>query len=876
MASKYYDTTAVLQVIGNVYNNPSLLGQTDKYSITDEDFANSFHRIVFGCIYKLYELGAKKITIANITDFLADRPKLEAEFKQNKGEEWLMRITEGAIPDSFDYYYNRLKKFSLLRAYDNFGMDVRFLYDPDNILDGKKKQLQEDFLDNSTLDQIATKIDEKIESIKIKYVDDVYDDAMLAGEGIEELIDKLKEKPEIGIPLYGPLINTVTKGARLGKFYLRSAPTGMGKAIPNYTLIPTPSGWKKVEDIKVGDKLFGQKGEVTTVLKVFPQIEDKEIWKVAFADGRIAECCKDHLWTYRYDSHRGYSYRTESIEDIYNRSLKLKNGLKDSDNRGYRFQIQLNEPVQYSTKKYSVEPYTMGALIGDGSFRFVETNKALTFSSENEEIPNYIARSLGEGWYPKKNSHYNFNYTFKHISDEKHNLWVTEILKDYPELIMCKSEDKFIPRIYLEGDVSQRYALLQGLMDTDGSIDEKGRTNFTTISEQLKNDVIELCHSLGMVVSCHEDIRSDKYTTGKCFNLHIQAKKEVKPLMFKVKRKKERALNYAASNKRSEYKETIGIVSIEKTGKKVPMTCFMVDNENHLFLMNDFIVTHNSRTMCADACYIGTDTIYEPSFGSWIKTTPAQPVLYISTELDLSEVQTMMLSFVSAVNEDHILTGRYVGDEEDRVRFAAKLIKESKIYVEYKPDFSLKDIEDIIKKNIREHDIHYVFYDYIHTSMKILEEISRRSGGVRLREDNALFMLSVTLKDICTTNDVFIMSSTQLNGDWKDSETPDQNLLRGAKAIADKIDWGAVMLPVTQPDKEKLQRILQSTAFDIPTIKISVYKNRRGKYKGVYLWCRADLGTCRVEPMFVTDYSYELQQVPDLKILMEEDLGGAF
>ena len=512
MASKYYDTTAVLQVIGNVYNNPSLLGQTDKYSITDEDFANSFHRIVFGCIYKLYELGAKKITIANISDLLADRPKLEAEFKQNKGEEWLMRITEGAIPDSFDYYYNRLKKLSLLRAYDNFGMDVRFLYDPDNILDGKKKQLQEDFLDNSTLDQIATKIDEKIESIKIKYVDDVYDDAMLAGEGIEELIDKLKEKPEIGIPLYGPLINTVTKGARLGKFYLRSAPTGMGK----------------------------------------------------------------------------------------------------------------------------------------------------------------------------------------------------------------------------------------------------------------------------------------------------------------------------------------------------------------------------SRTMCADACYIGTDTIYEPSFGSWIKTTPAQPVLYISTELDLSEVQTMMLSFVSAVNEDHILTGRYVGDEEDRVRFAAKLIKESKIYVEYKPDFSLKDIEDIIKKNIREHDIHYVFYDYIHTSMKILEEISRRSGGVRLREDNALFMLSVTLKDICTTNDVFIMSSTQLNGDWKDSETPDQNLLRGAKAIADKIDWGAVMLPVTQPDKEKLQRILQSTAFDIPTIKISVYKNRRGKYKGVYLWCRADLGTCRVEPMFVTDYSYELQQVPDLKILMEEDLGGAF
>jgi len=100
--------------------------------------------------------------------------------------------------------------------------------------------------------------------------------------------------------------------------------------------------------------------------------------------------------------------------------------------------------------------------------------------------------------------------------------------------------------------------------------------------------------------------------------------------------------------------------------------------------------------------------------------------------------------------------------------------------------------------------------------------------------------------------------------------------LRGAKSIADKIDWGSVMLPVVEADKEKLNKILQSTAFDMPTIKMSIYKNRRGRYKGVYLWCKADLSTCRIQPMFVTDYSYELQQVPDLKIITEEDLGGAF
>jgi hypothetical protein len=63
--------------------------------------------------------------------------------------------------------------------------------------------------------------------------------------------------------------------------------------------------------------------------------------------------------------------------------------------------------------------------------------------------------------------------------------------------------------------------------------------------------------------------------------------------------------------------------------------------------------------------------------------------------------------------------------------------------------------------------------------MKILEEITRRSGGVRLREDNILFMLSVKLKDICTQYGVFIESATQLNGQVAETDTPDQNLLRG-------------------------------------------------------------------------------------------------
>ena len=506
MGSKYVDTTAVMQVIGCVYNNPKILEYTDKYSIVDEDFSDTFHKTVFGAIYKIHELGANKITLESLSDFFTTRPKSAAVYKQGKGEEWLLRISENCMPSAFDYYYGRLKKFSLLRAYDNCGVDVSDIYDPDNILDTKKKQMQEDLLDNASLEDIANKVDEKIEAIRYQYVDESFGEAQQAAEGIFELIEKFKEHPEVGVPLYGPLINTVTRGARLKKFYLRSAATGIGK----------------------------------------------------------------------------------------------------------------------------------------------------------------------------------------------------------------------------------------------------------------------------------------------------------------------------------------------------------------------------TRSMIADCCYIGCNKIYDENFG-WIGSGPAEPVLFITTEQELEEIQTMMLAFLSNVNEEHILNGEYGDGEEERVIQAAKLLRESPIYVEELPDFSLQDVENKIKKNIRDHDVKYVFHDYIHTSLKILEEITKRSGGVKLREDNILFMLSTRLKDICNQYGVFIMSATQLNGDYQDSKTPDQNLLRGAKAIADKIDYGAILLSVKDDDLVSLENILSTSIFEKPTIKMSIYKNRRGRYKGVILWCKADLGCCRIKPMFCTTYDYEMVSIDDVRIRIDEE-----
>ena len=502
MNSKYTDVPACMQVIGGVYNNPSLL-DNEKYSFTEEDFTEEFHRILFGSIYNLHQLGATEINVNTITDYLETRPSKLATFKVNNGVEYLHKLSESTQMAAFEYYYSRMKKMTLFRMYsEKVGMDLKWLYDPDNIFDMKKKQAQEDWFDNTPIEKIADLIDGKIQQIRMKYIDNADTIFQQAGEGVDNLIPQLMEFPEIGYPMYGKIINTVTRGARLGKLYLRSAATGVGK----------------------------------------------------------------------------------------------------------------------------------------------------------------------------------------------------------------------------------------------------------------------------------------------------------------------------------------------------------------------------TRAMIADCCFIGCDELYNPETNQWEENGTKEPCIFITTEQQLDEIQTMMLAFISNVNERNILNNEYYGDELDRVRKAAQILKSSSIYVKRLPDFTLQDIENTIKFAVREWDVRYIFHDYIHTSMKILSEVSGKSRVEGLKEYNILFMIAVRLKDLCVENGVFIETATQLNSEYRSANVYDQNLLRGAKSIADKIDLGAIMLEVSTDDREALSDVVSRNGLPMPDIKISIYKNRRGEYKDILLWCTSNRGCCKINPIFVTNYQYELINIPDIKI----------
>lgn len=366
---------------------------------------------------------------------------------------------------------------------------------------------------------------------------------------------------------------------------------GTGKAQPNSTLIPTKNGKIKLGDIKPGDKILDRVGEETTVLAVYPQ-GLKDNYKITFSDGRISYCNNEHLWSC-YTS-KG-NLKTLTVQEMLETGLQSKSG-------EWKYKIPTNNAVEFPEKKYSVDPYVVGAFIGDGCC----AESALTFSSSDEEIVKEIATLIdAKEYYKSSEKNYNWNfylkdekqYTFKNnLGEFKVLRFLTkDLFKDIPELVGTTVK-KRIPEKYKYGSINQRFSLLQGLMDTDGTIDnvEKGRTRFTSINLDLIKDVQEICWSLGFSASITEDNRSEKYKTGICYTLSISCPKHIKPLLFRLKRKKDIAIGYSQNNKKSIHAKGLTIKSIEKMSQQEEMTCLLVDNKEHLYLTEQYIVTHNT------------------------------------------------------------------------------------------------------------------------------------------------------------------------------------------------------------------------------------------------------------------------------------------
>lgn len=186
-----------------------------------------------------------------------------------------------------------------------------------------------------------------------------------------------------------------------------------------------------------------------------------------------------------------------------------------------------------------------------------------------------------------------------------------------------------------------------------------------------------------------------------------------------------------------------------------------------------------SRVSVADAAYVSVPEYYDTNTKQWINRGYNAASLIITTELEVDEIQSLVMAYVSGVPEERILDGVYLPGEEERVDRAIEYIEKSKLFIEQVPNFNIEDIENTIKKYKLKYQVGYVWFDYIHTSMKILGEVANKTRGVKLREDNVLLMFADRMKSLANTLNVHIDTSTQVNGEWKESKNADQNLIRG-------------------------------------------------------------------------------------------------
>ena len=292
------------------------------------------------------------------------------------------------------------------------------------------------------------------------------------------------------------------------------------------------------------------------------------------------------------------------------------------------------------------------------------------------------------------------------------------------------------------------------------------------------------------------------------------------------------------------------------------------------YLISGASGTGKTRQMVGHACTIAFPERYDTKTNRWIVTGKGNKILFFATEMDKEETQTMILAHISGINEDKILNNYYeTPEEKQRIYDAIKIMdyyKDNFIFVRI-GDPSIGQIKALIKKEVLKYNMKYVFYDYIFSSPGLLMEYK----DLNLREDVVLTMLSTALKDLANELNVFIMSGTQLNGNWQDGKLPrNQNLLRGSKGIVDKIDVGGISLPVTQDEHNLIDPVARKLNKDLPTQVQDLYKIRRGKYNRVRLWSKVDLGTCRTEDLFLTDQNGNEIPIVKNEYLYYDEMGS--
>ena len=348
---------------------------------------------------------------------------------------------------------------------------------------------------------------------------------------------------------------------------------GVGKAEPYSRKIPVPNspyGYKLMGELNVGDEVFDKHGNPSEITGIFEQGE-QDVYRVTFSDGRVAYCTDQHLWTFRR------SKTSPWVTDVTARIMKYYKRKK--------CYIPSCQPVNYPKREIPIDPWVFGCFIGNGCL----TSDQLQIYAQSDEVPNAIAEKYDFKFKKLANTH---AYIF--FDNNYNEIKTSDFFKKLPEIIGLPSSNKYIPDAYLYNNVDVRIHLLQGMMDTNGILEQSDasiKVKYTASSHKLLSAILQLLYSLGYtgdISNVSKDV--SKFYGTLSFNIPSTAKGYIFSTMSKRIYALSLAEEYSYKNK---YNNDLQITDISYSHRE-KCRCIMVNNPEHLYLTEDYIVTHNT------------------------------------------------------------------------------------------------------------------------------------------------------------------------------------------------------------------------------------------------------------------------------------------
>lgn len=359
---------------------------------------------------------------------------------------------------------------------------------------------------------------------------------------------------------------------------------GYGTALRNDTRVLTDSGFKRIDSLVMSDKIYGYDGKLHNLTGIFPQVGKHKMYMIVFNDNTTCVCDENHLWTYQTSRNR---QRNDSKHIFYTKNLRyiINNVPLSCENKnGYKrwnIYIPMCKPIQFKHKDVKIDPYILGLLLGDGCI--IDDSPEFT-NSEKDLVDSLRAWCLSSDLKLNERCAGSYRIVAKSSSDKYSGC--NFVINELRSLCLWGkwAKEKFIPDLYLYNDVETRLGVLQGLIDTDGEVTENAQYFYSSISLQLCENVKFLVESLGgNAVFVNEERYSS--TGNRFYRLTIKMPENIIPFRSD-KHKSHYVPSYVYSRRVIK-----NIIPLEQSDY---CTCISIDSSDGLFIIDNFIVTHNS------------------------------------------------------------------------------------------------------------------------------------------------------------------------------------------------------------------------------------------------------------------------------------------